>query len=56
VFGDPVIALAILDRLPRYSSTINIKRESYRLRKMLDAWLVKSNMAVKPGSGKKSAS
>jgi len=55
VFGDPVIALAILDRLPHYSSTSNIKRQSYRLRKTLDAWLVKSIMAVQPGPGRKSA-
>jgi len=29
VFGDPVIASAILDRLLHHSSTINIKGESY---------------------------
>jgi DNA replication protein DnaC len=46
VFGDPVIALAILDRLLHSSSTINIKREIYRLRKTLDAWLVKSTCGV----------
>jgi hypothetical protein len=56
VIGYPVIALAILDRLLRYSSTSNIKRQSYRLRKTLGAWLVKSIMAVQPGSGRKSAS
>ena len=56
VFGDPVIALASLDRLLHYSSISNIKRQNYRLRKTLDACLVKSIMAVQPGSGRKSAS
>jgi hypothetical protein len=56
VFGDPVIASAILDRLLHHSSTINIKGESYRLREKLKAGLVKSKMAVEPGSDGKSAS
>lgn len=42
MFGDPVIAAAILDRLLHHSSTINIKGESYRLREKLKAGLVKS--------------
>jgi DNA replication protein DnaC len=56
VFGNPVIALASLDRLLHYSSISNIKRQSFRLRKTLDASLVKSIMAVQPGWGRKSAS
>lgn len=32
VFGDPIIATAILDRLLHHSSTINIRGESYRLK------------------------
>lgn len=32
VFGDPVIATAILDRLLHHSTVLNIKGESYRLR------------------------
>lgn len=32
VFGDIVIASAILDRLPHHATTINIKGESYRLK------------------------
>ncbi len=32
VFGDPIIATAILDRLLHHSMTINIKGESYRLK------------------------
>lgn len=32
VFGDPIIATAILDRLLHHSTTINIRGESYRLK------------------------
>ena len=32
VFGDPVIATAVLDRLLHHSTTINIRGESYRLK------------------------
>ena len=49
VFGDPVIASAILDRLLHHSSTINIKGERDRLREKLKAGLVKSKLAVDPG-------
>ncbi|MER3422312.1 MAG: ATP-binding protein, partial [Nitrospiraceae bacterium] len=56
VFGDPVIASAILDRLLHHSSTINIKGESYRLREKLKAGLVKSNTAAEAGPDGKSAS
>lgn len=56
VFGDPVIASAILDRLLHHSSTINIKGESYRLREKLKAGLVKSKMGADPGLDGKSAS
>jgi DNA replication protein DnaC len=56
VFGDPVIATAILDRLLHHSITINIKGESYRLREKLKAGLVKSKMAAEPGSDGQSAS
>ncbi len=34
VFSDPVLATATLDRLLHYSTTLNIKAESYRLNKM----------------------
>jgi DNA replication protein DnaC len=40
VFGDTVIASAILDRLLHHSSTINIKGESYRLREKRKAGLL----------------
>jgi len=32
IFGDTILATAILDRLLHHSSTINIKRESYRIK------------------------
>jgi DNA replication protein DnaC len=32
VFGDPIIAAAILDRLLHHATTINIRSESYRLK------------------------
>ena len=33
IFGDPVIATAILDRILQHRNTLNIKGESYRLKK-----------------------
>jgi DNA replication protein DnaC len=56
VFGDPVIATAILDRLLHHSSTINIKGESYRLREKLKAGLVKAKTTAESGPDGKSAS
>ncbi len=41
IFGDPVIATAILDRLLHHSHVINIKGESYRLREKQKAGLLK---------------
>ena len=32
IFGDPVIATAILDRILHHSITLNMKGESYRLK------------------------
>lgn len=32
VFGDPIIATAILDRLLHHSTTVNIRGDSYRLK------------------------
>jgi DNA replication protein DnaC len=31
IFGDPIIATAILDRLLHHSTTVNIRGENYRL-------------------------
>lgn len=41
IFGDPVIATAILDRILHHSSTINIKGNSYRLKEKIKAGLLK---------------
>lgn len=40
VFHDPVLATAILDRLLHYSTTLNIKGESYRLKEKRRAGLL----------------
>ena len=40
VFGDPVLATAILDRLLHHATTINIKGESYRLKEKRKAGLL----------------
>jgi DNA replication protein DnaC len=40
IFGDPVIATAILDRILHHSVTLNIKGDSYRLKKRKQAGLL----------------
>lgn len=40
VFGDQIIATAILDRILHHSTTINIKGESYRLKEKLKAGIL----------------
>lgn len=42
VFGDAVIASAILDRLLQHATTVNIKGDSYRLREKRKAGLMGS--------------
>ena len=46
VFGDRVIATAILDRILHHAITINIRGNSYRLKEKLKAGLVKPAEAV----------
>lgn len=46
VFGDPVIATALLDRLLHHSITVNIRGESYRLREKLKAGLLKPKLGA----------
>lgn len=41
VFGDPIVATAILDRLLHHSHVINIKGDSYRLKEKQKAGLLK---------------
>jgi DNA replication protein DnaC len=43
VFGDRVIATAILDRLLHHAVTLNIRGNSYRLKEKLKAGLIRSN-------------
>lgn len=40
IFGDPVIATAVLDRLLHHSTTLNIRGESYRLKERRKAGLL----------------
>ncbi|HSF59792.1 MAG TPA: IS21-like element helper ATPase IstB [Candidatus Binatia bacterium] len=44
VFGDSVIASAILDRILHHSITVNIRGDSYRLKEKLKAGLLKSKL------------
>ncbi|HWE43965.1 MAG TPA: IS21-like element helper ATPase IstB [Gemmatimonadaceae bacterium] len=44
VFGDAVIARAILDRLLHHATTVNIEGESYRLREKRKAGLMRSSL------------
>lgn len=46
VFGDPIIATAILDRLLHHSTTLNIKGESYRLKEKRRAGLLSRQVVV----------
>jgi DNA replication protein DnaC len=49
VFGDPIIASAILDRLLHHSITINIKGESFRLKEKRRAGLLDKSALADPG-------
>jgi DNA replication protein DnaC len=47
IFNDPVLATAVLDRLLHYSTTLNIKGESYRLKEKRKAGLLgKTNLVL----------
>ena len=50
VFGDAIIATAILDRLLHHSTTLNIKGESYRLKEKRRAGLLGRPGMPVPGS------
>ncbi|MEW3147266.1 ATP-binding protein, partial [Escherichia coli] len=43
MFGDHVLATAILDRLLHHSTTLNIKGESYRLKEKRKAGVLTKN-------------
>ena len=51
VFGDLVIASAILDRLLHHATTINIKGESYRLKEKRRAGLLRPAATATPAEG-----
>jgi len=61
IFGDPIIATAILDRLLHHSTTVNIRGESYRLKERRKAGLIPlpdqqqpaSSAAAPTGRGKR---
>lgn len=48
VFGDAVIASAILDRLLHHSITVNIKGQSFRLKEKLKAGLLRPKLDGQP--------
>jgi len=50
IFGDPIIATAILDRLLHHSTTINIRGESYRLKDRRRAGLLPRPEEQPPGA------
>jgi DNA replication protein DnaC len=56
VFGDPIIATAILDRLLHHSSTVNIRGESYRLKERRKAGLLAPPGAAPEGASGKGTS
>lgn len=51
IFGDTIIATAILDRLLHHSTVINIKGESYRLKEKQRAGLVRKPLEIAMASG-----
>jgi DNA replication protein DnaC len=51
IFGDPVIATAILHRLLHHSTTINIKGESYRLKEKRKAGLLQEPVLATTSQG-----
>jgi len=55
IFGDPIIATAILDRLLHHSTTINIRGESYRLKDRRRAGLLSRPEEPQPSSPPPSA-
>jgi len=50
VFGDPVVATAILDRLLHHSQVVTIRGDSYRLRGKRRSGLLQKAAAAQPGA------
>jgi DNA replication protein DnaC len=53
VFGDPVVATAILDRLLHHSHVITIRGDSYRLKEKRRSGLLQKPAATEAKSEKK---
>ncbi len=51
VFGDAVIATAILDRLLHHSHIVTIRGDSYRLRAKRRSGLLQKTTATEPATG-----
>ena len=51
MFGDPVVATAILDRLLHHSHVLTIRGDSYRLRAKRKSGLIKAPAADGPPVG-----
>ncbi|WP_456243254.1 ATP-binding protein [Thermacetogenium phaeum] len=51
IFGDTIIATAILDRLLHHSTVINIKGESYRLKEKQRAGLIRKPLDTSLAEG-----
>ena len=51
MFGDPVVATAILDRLLHHSHVITIRGDSYRLREKRRSGLLKAPAISEPAAG-----
>ena len=51
MFGDAVVATAILDRLLHHSHVITIRGDSYRLREKRRSGLLKASAISEPVSG-----
>ena len=51
MFGDVVVATAILDRLLHHSTVITIRGDSYRLREKRRSGLLKSNNTAPAPAG-----
>ena len=54
IFGDPILATAILDRLLHHATTINIKGESFRLKEKRRAGLLNQPKIDQEANGDKS--
>ena len=48
IFGDNVVAEALLDRLLHHATTLNIKGESYRLKEKRKSGLLGRTLVVTP--------